>query len=101
MKKAAAAAFFVFCACVEAREAVTAREFMVAAAHPLATKAGYDILARGGSAGDAAIAVQMMLGLVEPEASGIGGGAVLPHWSQRAQKLRSFGGPDGPPEAGR
>src|SRR5258708_4397021 len=101
MKKAATAAFFFFCACVSAREAVTAREFMVAAAHPLATKAGYDILARGGSAVDAAIAVQMMLGLVEPESSGIGGGAFLLHWSQRERKLRSYDGREVAPKAAR
>jgi len=48
---------------------------MVAAANPLATQAGVDILKAGGSAVDAAIAVQAMLGLVEPQSSGLGGGA--------------------------
>ena len=74
---------------------------MVSAAHPLATKAGYDILARGGSAVDAAIAVQMVLGLVEPESSGIGGGAFLLHWSQREAKLRSYDGRETAPKAAR
>jgi gamma-glutamyltranspeptidase/glutathione hydrolase len=101
IQKAATAAFFVFCACVEARDAVTAREFMVAAAHPLASQAGYDVLARGGSAVDAAIAVQMVLGLVEPQSSGIGGGAFLLHWSQREQKLRSYDGRETAPMAAR
>lgn len=54
--------------------------FAVAAANPLATEAGYDILKAGGSALDAAVAVQMVLGLVEPQSSGIGGGAFLLHW---------------------
>ena len=50
-----------FCVCAHAREPVVAREFMVSTAHPLAAQAGYDVLARGGSAVDAAIAVQMVL----------------------------------------
>ncbi|MDO8769718.1 MAG: gamma-glutamyltransferase family protein [Burkholderiaceae bacterium] len=53
--------------------------FAVAAANPLATDAGYHILKAGGSAVDAAVAVQMVLGLVEPQSSGIGGGAFLLH----------------------
>lgn len=54
-----------------------AKKYMVAAANPLATDAGYQILRAGGSAIDAAIAVQMVLTLVEPQSSGIGGGAFL------------------------
>ena len=54
-------------------------KFAVAAANPLATDAGYQILKAGGSAIDAAIAVQMVLTLVEPQSSGIGGGAFLLH----------------------
>ena len=53
------------------------REYAVAAANPLATDAGRQVLAAGGTALDAAIAVQMVLGLVEPQSSGIGGGAFL------------------------
>jgi gamma-glutamyltranspeptidase / glutathione hydrolase len=55
------------------------KKFAVAAANPLATDAGYQILKAGGSAVDAAVAVQMVLGLVEPQSSGIGGGAFLLH----------------------
>jgi gamma-glutamyltranspeptidase / glutathione hydrolase len=55
-------------------------EFAVAAANPLATDAGYQIIKAGGSAVDAAIAVQMVLTLVEPQSSGIGGGAFLMAW---------------------
>lgn len=54
--------------------------FAVAAANPLATDAGYQVLKAGGNAIDAAIAVQMVLNLVEPQSSGIGGGAFLMHY---------------------
>ncbi|MBV7544082.1 gamma-glutamyltransferase family protein [Acidovorax sp. sic0104] len=59
-------------------------KFAVAAANPLATDAGYQVLKAGGSAVDAAIAVQMVLTLVEPQSSGIGGGAFLLHSSGKA-----------------
>jgi len=65
---------------------------MVAAAHPLAAEAGAEVLKRGGSAVDASIAVQMVLGLVEPESSGIGGGAFMLHWSAGERKLRTYDG---------
>ena len=60
------------------------KKFAVAAANPLATDAGYQVLKAGGSAIDAAIAVQMVLALVEPQSSGIGGGAFLMHWDGKA-----------------
>jgi gamma-glutamyltranspeptidase/glutathione hydrolase len=63
-----------------------AQRFMVAAANPQAADAGYRILRAGGNALDAAIAVQMVLTLVEPQSSGIGGGAFLLHWDGRDVK---------------
>ncbi len=65
-------------------------KFAVAAANPLATEAGYQTLKAGGSAIDAAIAVQMVLTLVEPQSSGIGGGAFLLH--SNAGKVEAFDG---------
>ena len=67
-----------------------AQTFAVAAANPLATEAGYQILKAGGSAVDAAIAVQAMLTLVEPQSSGIGGGAFLLLSSE--QGIQAFDG---------
>jgi gamma-glutamyltranspeptidase/glutathione hydrolase len=99
--RAAAAVLFIFVVICDAREAVVAKRFMVAAAHPLAAEAGYEVLKRGGSALDAAIAVQMMLGLVEPESSGIGGGAFLLHWSETEKKLRTYDGRETAPAAAR
>jgi gamma-glutamyltranspeptidase/glutathione hydrolase len=77
------------------------RHFIVSAAHPLAADAGHSVLARGGSALDAAIAVQMVLGLVEPESSGIGGGAFLLYWAQKDSVLRSYDGRETAPAAAR
>ena len=56
---------------------------MAASANPLATQAGLEILRAGGSAVDAAIAIQLVLTLVEPQSSGLGGGAFLLHWDGR------------------
>lgn len=71
--------------------------FAVAAANPLATDAGYQILKAGGSALDAAIAVQMVLTLVEPQSSGIGGGAFLLHAA--GSKVEAYDGRETAPAA--
>ena len=69
----------------------------VAAANPLATDAGLQILRAGGSAVDAAIAVQMVLGLVEPQSSGIAGGAFLLHFD--GKQVQAFDGRETAPAA--
>ncbi|HHX88636.1 MAG TPA: gamma-glutamyltransferase [Paracoccus sp.] len=61
----------------DAGQVVVAEDWMVAAAHPLAVDAGARVLREGGSAADALVAVQAVLGLVEPQSSGLGGGAFL------------------------
>ena len=96
------AALLVFVAsCAQFRGQQSGTQFVVAAAHPLAVDAGYDVLSRGGTALDAAIAVQMVLGLVEPESSGIGGGAFLLYWSEKEKTLRSYDGRESAPAAAR
>ena len=84
-----------------AKQAVTASHEMVAAANPLAARAGLEILHAGGSALDAAIAVQMVLGLVEPQSSGLGGGAFLLYWSHAGGRLYSYDGRETAPQAAR
>ena len=76
-------------------------KFAVAAANPLATDAGFQVLKAGGSAVDAAIAVQLVLGLVEPQSSGIGGGAFLLHATtgQGGSKVEAYDGREVAPMA--
>ena len=69
-----------------------APQSMVAAANPLAVEAGLDVLRRGGSAVDAAIAVQMVLGVVEPQASGLGGGGFLLYYDAASQAITVYDG---------
>jgi gamma-glutamyltranspeptidase/glutathione hydrolase len=69
-----------------------ARKHMIAAANPHAAQAGLDMMRAGGSAVDAAIATQMVLGLVEPESSGIGGGAFMLVYNPKTKQTTSFDG---------
>ncbi|AYD00536.1 gamma-glutamyltransferase [Neorhizobium sp. NCHU2750] len=69
---------------------VETKDFMVAAANPAAAKAGRDVLARGGNAIDALVAVQTVLGLVEPQSSGLGGGAFLVYYDAASKHLTTF-----------
>src|SRR5690554_3518194 len=73
--------------------------FAVAAANPLATDAGYQVLRAGGSAVDAAVAAQMVLTLVEPQSSGIGGGAFLVHFDKAGNRTTSYDGRETAPAA--
>lgn len=78
---------------------VVAKRHMVATANPLAATAGREILRAGGSAVDAAIAIQLVLGLVEPQSSGIGGGAFLLHLTGTSRKIDAYDGRETAPAA--
>jgi gamma-glutamyltranspeptidase/glutathione hydrolase len=75
----------------------SAQKFMVAAANPLATQAGYEMLKQGGAAIDAAIATQLVLTLVEPQSSGIGGGSFLVY--SDGKRVQSYDGRETAPAA--
>ncbi|MDG1731845.1 MAG: gamma-glutamyltransferase [Thalassotalea sp.] len=83
---------------IQSSKAVVGKEFMVAAANPYASEAGYNVLAKGGNAVDAAIAVQLVLTLVEPQSSGIGGGAFILYFDESENKLTTFDGRETAPE---
>ncbi|MEY3252529.1 MAG: gamma-glutamyltransferase [Pseudomonadota bacterium] len=82
-----------------AKKVAFSRSFMVVAANPLATKAGCDVLRRGGTAIDAAIATQMVLNIVEPQSSGIGGGAFMLSYDRATQKVTAYDGRETAPAA--
>jgi gamma-glutamyltranspeptidase/glutathione hydrolase len=74
------------------KKVVHAKSYMVATANPLASKAGCDVLKAGGSAVDAAVAVQAVLGLVEPQSSGLGGGAFMLHYDANTKVVQAYDG---------
>ena len=78
---------------------VVADRHIVVAAEPLAAEAGRAILRQGGSAADAAIATELVLGLVEPQSSGLGGGAFLVYWDAKTRSLATFDGREAAPAA--
>jgi gamma-glutamyltranspeptidase / glutathione hydrolase len=81
------------------RAPVATKHWMITAANPLAVDAGYRILRRGGSVADAIVAVQLVLGLTEPQSSGLGGGAVMLLHDGRANKLIAYDGRETAPAA--
>ena len=94
--RTAAAAILVLLA-VSAAARAFAKHEMIAAASPYAAKAGLEMLHKGGSAVDAAIAAEMVLTLVEPESSGLGGGAFMLLWDPTTKKATSFDGRESAP----
>lgn len=83
----------------DSRPPFRAARQMVAAAHPLAAEAGLEMLRQGGTAVDAAIATQAVLTLVEPQSSGIGGGALLMHWNAGRRRVSAWDGRETAPAA--
>ncbi|MEG3619899.1 gamma-glutamyltransferase [Magnetovibrio sp. PR-2] len=81
------------------RSSVSAPNFMISAANPLAAQAGFDVLQDGGSAVDAMVATQMVLGLVEPQSSGLGGGAFLVYHDAQTEQPTTLDGRETAPLA--
>lgn len=94
---AAVMALAALTGCATSDEAV--RHHMIAAANPHAAQAGLEILRAGGGAVDAVIAAQMVLTLVEPQSSGIGGGAFLLHYDTTTTKISAYDGRETAPKA--
>lgn len=82
-----------------AQPALGARHFIAVTANAHATTAARDVLREGGTAADAAIAAQLVLNLVEPQSSGLGGGAFLLHWDARQRHLQAYDGRETAPQS--
>lgn len=80
------------------KKSVSGQKFMLSTANPHATQAGFEILKHGGSAADAAITVQMVLNLVEPQSSGIGGGLFALFYNASEKKLTTIDGRETAPK---
>lgn len=77
---------------------ISAQKYLISSANPIASQVGAEILARGGNAIDAAIASQMVLNVVEPQSSGIGGGAFLLYYDAKNKTTHYFNGRETAPE---
>ncbi len=84
---------------VTTSQPVRADHHMVATANPFATESALEILSEGGSAADAAIAAQMVLGLVEPQSSGIGGGAFMMYFDADSGDIAAYDGRETAPRS--
>jgi len=81
-----------------AAASATHRQMLVAAANPLAAEAGMEVLRRGGTAADAAVAIQTVLGLVEPQSSGVGGGSFMTFYDAKTGKVTAYNGRETAPK---
>ena len=82
-----------------AKAVVTGKRYMVTAGHALAVAAGAKMIERGGSAADAMVATQLVLTLVEPQSSGLGGGAFLLYYDARKKRISAYDGRETAPAA--
>ncbi len=85
----------------ESKGLATAEQHMISAANPYAAEAGREMLRAGGSAIDAAIATQLVLNIVEPQSSGIGGGAFILYWDAAEKQLKAYDGRETAPASAR
>ncbi|WP_305373613.1 gamma-glutamyltransferase [Photobacterium leiognathi] len=83
----------------QSQQLVKGNEWMIATANKYASEAGADVLSKGGSAVDAMITAQLVLGLVEPQSSGIGGGGFLVYWDNDNNQMTTFDGRETAPFA--
>src|SRR5512137_1883213 len=81
------------------RPLIMGRRGAVATNHPVATAAGLDVLRAGGTAADAAVAVSLALGVVEPHMSGLGGDGFYHHWSASTGRAETYAGTGQAPRA--
>lgn len=84
---------------ISQQQQVSGREWMIASANPYASEAGAAMLRQGGNAIDAMVATQLVLGLTEPQSSGIGGGAFMVYWDAKEEALTTFDGRETAPFA--
>ena len=82
-----------------ATQPISGKKHMIAVAHPMAAQAGREILRRGGNALDAAITAELVLSLVEPQSSGIGGGAFLVYYEKKTGAIDTYDGRETAPKS--